>query len=94
MQRLAIGCLCLILTGSFYSQVTYADELQVPIGQQGDQTLQRPVNGMNVETVEAKFGVPEIIKGPIGDPPIMTWKYTNFSVYFEYELVIHTVLHK
>ncbi len=94
MHRLAIGCLCLILAGSFYSQIAYADELQVSVGQQGDQSLQRPINGMNIETVEMKYGAPEIIKGPIGDPPITTWEYKNFSVYFEYELVIHTVLHK
>jgi len=94
MLRLAIGCLCLILSGPFITDRLLADELQVPIGQQGDQNQTRPVSGMSREAVEEKFGAPENIKGPIGEPPISIWKYKSYSVYFEYDRVIHTVLHK
>jgi len=89
MQRIAIGCLCLILTGPLL-----ADKLEIPIGQQGDQSTDRPASGMTTDTVESNFGAPENIKGPVGDPPITIWKYKSFSVYFEYDKVIHTVLDK
>ncbi|RKZ99585.1 MAG: hypothetical protein DRQ47_10790 [Gammaproteobacteria bacterium] len=89
MQRIAIGCLCLILSSSIF-----ADELQVPIGQQGDQANERPSSGMARDVVEETFGAPENIQGPVGEPPITIWRYSKFSVYFEYDYVIHTVLHK
>ncbi|MFT5452429.1 MAG: hypothetical protein ACI9N9_001921 [Enterobacterales bacterium] len=89
MHRLAIGCLCLIL-----SNTLFADELTVPVGQQGDLSKVRPASGMSTEVVEEKFGAPESINDAIGDPPITIWRYNSYSVYFEYNQVIHTVLHK
>ena len=71
-----------------------ADELKMPIGTQGDKGLKRPSNGMSKPDVETKFGAPEMIKDSVGDPPITVWKYSSYSVYFEYDKVIHTVLHK
>ena len=71
-----------------------ADELKMPVGSQGDKQLQRPMNGMSKPDVESKYGAPEMVKGPVGDPPISIWKYNGYSVYFEYDKVIHTVLHK
>ncbi|MCP3675134.1 MAG: hypothetical protein GY829_11785 [Gammaproteobacteria bacterium] len=89
MHRIAIGCLCLILTSQLL-----AEQLEVPIGQQGDQSQSRPATGMSTTVVEEKFGAPENITDPIGEPPITVWKYNRFTVYFEYDLVIHTVLNK
>ncbi len=89
MLRLLVGCLCILL-----SSVAVADELSVPIGNQGDQNMQRPNSGMSKDRVEERFGAPENVKGPVGDPPITIWKYKSYSVYFEYDKVIHTVLHK
>ncbi len=93
MLRIAIGCFCLMLAGTIFTHNSYADEFEVPIGQQGDQTEHRPASGMSTDTVEATFGAPQSVKGPIGDPPITTWEYERFSVYFEYDRVIHSVLH-
>lgn len=89
MHRLAIGCLCLIL-----SNTLFADEVIVPIGQQGDLGKLRPTSGMSTDVVEEKFGAPESVNDAIGDPPITVWRYKSYSVYFEYNQVIHTVLHK
>ena len=53
-----------------------------------------PVNGQTKSEVESQFGDPES-KGPtVGDPPISEWKYKGWSVYFEYDRVLFTVLHK
>jgi hypothetical protein len=55
--------------------------------------MELPKNGQNKATVEARFGTPVSKSGPVGDPPISSWKYDTYSVYFEYDLVLFTVLH-
>ena len=52
-----------------------------------------PKNGESKATVEARFGTPNDKSSPVGDPPISSWKYDTYSVYFEYDLVLFTVLH-
>ena len=53
-----------------------------------------PVNGMSQADVRARFGDPEQAYAPVGDPPITRWDYDRWSVYFEYDLVLFTVLQK
>ncbi|MDX1379583.1 MAG: hypothetical protein R3233_00615 [Xanthomonadales bacterium] len=55
--------------------------------------MELPDNGMNKSTVEARFGAPSNRQGAVGDPPISRWDYADFSVYFEYDLVLFSVLH-
>ncbi len=50
-----------------------------------------PIRGQSRSSVRNKFGEPESRKGAVGDPPISTWAYPEFIVYFEYNLVITTV---
>ena len=52
----------------------------------------RPTRGTTQAQVEAKFGSPVSKKGAVGDPPISSWEYQGFTVYFEYDRVIHAVL--
>lgn len=52
----------------------------------------RPTQGMSMESVEQKFGQPEQKSAPVGEPPITKWTYSDFVVYFEYNLVIHSVV--
>ena len=73
-------------------QVTYADVLIIDEVRQADR-LELPRNGQNKATVEAKFGAPLQKRAAVGDPPISSWKYETYSVYFEYDLVLFTVLH-
>jgi len=56
--------------------------------------IERPTNGMTMTKVEEKFGAPQEVLEAVGDPPITTWVYERYSVYFEYDKVIHTVLHQ
>lgn len=53
-----------------------------------------PENGLSMAEVESRFGAPASKDGPVGDPPITQWKYDRWSVYFEYDKVLFTVLHK
>lgn len=80
----------LLMTGSLAN----AEKIQVPLGQQGDETIaiERPSAGMTKEQVQERFGEPSGFKDPVGQPPISSWSYNNFTVYFEYDRVIHSVL--
>ncbi|HEU4616852.1 MAG TPA: hypothetical protein VFV10_02385 [Gammaproteobacteria bacterium] len=51
----------------------------------------RPRGGMSMDKVEAQFGAPIERHAAVGEPPITRWDYPTFSVYFEYQLVIHAV---
>lgn len=50
-----------------------------------------PTAGMSMAKVEAQFGAPLERSNPVGKPPIRRWDYTDFSVYFEYNHVVHSV---
>ena len=77
---------------SFAFQAVYADVLIIDEVRQAE-TMQLPKNGQDKATVEAKFGTPSKKTPAVGDPPISSWKYDTYSVYFEYDLVLYTVLH-
>jgi len=66
--------------------------ITIPIAQQGSSDIMRPHRGMLMTEVEKKFGIPTQIVGPIGQPPITRWVYENYTVIFEQEHVVHTVL--
>lgn len=52
-----------------------------------------PDNGQSKGVVESTFGAPREKHDAVGDPPITRWDYDTYSVYFEYDLVLFTVLH-
>ncbi|MEE4304792.1 MAG: hypothetical protein V2J19_11650 [Wenzhouxiangella sp.] len=52
-----------------------------------------PQNGLTQQQVEERYGEPNSKHAPVGDPPITRWIYDDFNVYFEYDLVIESVLH-
>lgn len=51
-----------------------------------------PVRGMTKQQVESTFGSPQAISGPVGTPAIYRWDYTDYSVFFEHNYVIHSVV--
>ncbi|NOQ82347.1 MAG: hypothetical protein GQ548_07475 [Methylophaga sp.] len=52
----------------------------------------RPTQGMTMNKVEQEYGTAENQSGPVGEPPITTWTYPNFLVFFEDNIVIHSVI--
>ena len=70
--------------------VAGADTLDMS-GTAAGQDGSRPTRGMTQASVEAKFGSPVQKKAAVGDPPISRWVYPGFTVYFEYDRVIHAV---
>ena len=51
-----------------------------------------PKNGLSKSEVESRFGTPSKRHDAVGEPPITRWDYDTYSVYFEYDLVLYTVL--
>ena len=74
------------------SQIAIADVLIIDEVRQADR-MELPKNGQSKADIEAKFGTPAEKRAAVGDPPISSWKYDTYSVYFEYDLVLFTVLH-
>jgi hypothetical protein len=56
--------------------------------------LVRPRPGQTMDAVRARFGEPEKELPWVGEPPITRWVYADFTVYFENEYVINTVVHR
>ena len=50
-----------------------------------------PKRGLSQQDVRAQYGEPQVVKGPVGQPPITRWDYPHYVVYFEYQTVLHTV---
>lgn len=51
-----------------------------------------PTRGMSKAGVRDAFGDPSAEHPPVGDPPITRWDYDRFSVFFEYDKVLHSVV--
>lgn len=52
----------------------------------------QPSRGATMTTVEGRYGAPTNRHAAVGNPPITRWDYPGFSVYFENDRVLHTVL--
>lgn len=74
------------------STLASAEEIRIPLGQQGDASIRKPHKGQSKASVEAQFGEPKDWTEAKGQPPISSWHYDGFVVYFESDSVIHTVL--
>lgn len=86
--------LFLVTSAAYAPFLTQAEDLVIPVGQQGADraTLERPTRGMATASVEAKFGAPLNKTNPVGSPPISQWEYPEFRVFFEGDRVLHSVL--
>jgi hypothetical protein len=80
-----VGALC--LAGAARADTLLLDN----VDEARAETSARPSRGMTMKGVQDRFGAPVRAKSPVGDPPITTWEYSEFLVYFEYDRVIHAV---
>lgn len=93
-QTLKAGLAALMVLGvSMVAPTVQADVLLI------DEVRERmlrdlPGNGLTRADVERRYGSPNERRSPVGDPPITRWVYDDYSVYFEYDLVIESVLHR
>ena len=84
----------MLVAGLSLTSAVRADDVALP-AQSGAAatTLATPARGATMAKVEAKFGAPTERHNAVGKPPITRWDYANFSVFFEYDHVVHAVVH-
>ena len=86
------GIFLLLISASILMQAaTAGDTLTIPGHEASDQTQILPKRGISMDTVLNEFGEPEDRFGPVGDPAITEWVYGSFRVYFEDDLVLHSI---
>lgn len=88
-----------ILTGLAFASALFigaqaqAQQVAVPVGAQGERAdVQLPTNGTSQDSVRNRWGAPQSMEGPVGQPPISQWHYDRFVVYFENNRVLHSVM--
>ena len=57
-----------------------------------DAVREVPVRGMSMANVRNVFGAPREEHAPVGEPPITRWDYDGYSVFFEFDKVLHSVV--
>ena len=82
--------LTLVAIACGFAGTAAADELDMQ-GTDGAKNTVGPASGVSQESVEAAYGSPIAKKAAVGDPPISSWEYEGFVVFFEYDRVIHSV---
>jgi len=96
LKVLALLC-CLAPVGVAVAETLVVDD-QVQVRQS---SVDRPVRGATMSAVEQKFGAPSQKHAAVGGcssatpcktPPITRWDYPGFSVFFENEHVIESVV--
>lgn len=75
------------------STVSMAEVIKIPVGSQNaNSSVERPGLGMLKPAVVSNYGEPLQRHPAVGNPPIERWDYETFSVYFEYDHVVHSVM--
>jgi len=85
------GLKFLLLSSLFVTPALQAESLTIPGHTPTDQVQVMPRRGIDMNAVIVEFGQPEERYGPVGEPPITEWVYGSFRVYFEHDLVLHSI---
>jgi hypothetical protein len=88
----ALLCCCIPVCAAVGETVVVNDQVQVRESQ-----IDRPKRGSTMSEVEKRFGAPVSRHATVGgnsphQPPITRWDYNSFSVVFERDRVIDTVV--
>ena len=93
MTRMFLTLILALFAGLAPFGLLSADVLLIEEVRQAER-MDVPANGISMDDVRARFGDPSSKNAAVGDPPITRWDYDSWSVYYEYGLVLFTVLHK
>ncbi len=81
----------LILVSACATGAAVADTLIVDGIEAQGVSNSSPGRGLSQNSVQSRWGEPLNKSAAVGEPPISSWKYDTFVVYFEYDHVIHSV---
>jgi hypothetical protein len=87
--RFLVLALSLALSGA---STVFADVLLME-GIQSAPAIDAPRNGITMAQVRQQYGSPVTEHPAVGEPPITRWDYDGYSVFFEHDLVLHSVIH-
>lgn len=87
MTRIVFIAFLLLASSPLTADVLIIDEVRQV------EKMSLPANGQTKANIEAKFGTPQERHAAVGEPPISRWDYDTYSVYFEYDRVLFSVLH-
>jgi hypothetical protein len=87
MLRKAItaAALTACLTGSAFADTLLVDSMKESA------TDNLPQRGQEMTAVSEDFGSPVNRNEAVGEPPISSWEYADYVVFFENDRVLHTV---
>lgn len=92
-NTLIFSLLLTLLPTLSFSSIANAEVIEIPVGQQSaDHNITLPNRYSDKQTVLSEYGEPLYRSEATGTPPIIRWDYEGFSVYFEYDHVIHAVI--
>lgn len=77
----------LMISGPAFADVLLVDSIQ------SAPDIQTPRNGLSMSQVRQQYGSPTAEIPAVGEPPISRWEYDGFSVFFEHDLALHSVIH-
>ena len=88
----ALLCGCAVAGSTLADTVVVNDQVQVR-----QSSVDRPKRGLTMGEVEKQYGAPVSRHPAVGGgspqrPPITRWDYSGFSVFFEGDRVIHSVV--
>ena len=91
VKKLLLGFIFFVSTSPV---LVLAEAIKIPIGAQTSESKQiaRPATGTTKNKVKIQFGAPVKENAPKGNPPISTWEYAEFTVYFENDHVTYSVV--
>jgi hypothetical protein len=82
-----------ILVAGMGLSPAWSDEVALPAAvPAATVSVSTPHRGITMHKVEAEYGSPSERHAAIGQPPITRWDYPGFSVFFEHDHVIHSVV--
>lgn len=87
MTRIVFIAFLLLISAPALADVLIIDEVRQVA------RMDLPVNGQTKQAIESRYGAPAQKHSAVGDPPISRWDYDRYSVYFEHDKVLYSVLH-
>lgn len=92
-QRQAHAALIAASIAAAIPSLCHGEVIKIPVGSQNAASAANtPPTGMLKPAVLSTYGEPQQRHPAVGTPPIERWDYGSFSVYFEYDHVVHSVM--
>ena len=96
----SIRCAVLATTLAFLVSLPVSADVLLMDSIESAPAVQTPRTGLSMANVRAGYGDPVTehpavsTSGNPNHPPITRWDYNDFSVYFEHDKVVHSVVHR